>query len=249
MNETINKVDILGQTRNVAFNAMWPVGVTYTQYPGQKSPQELWPTAEYGCTWEEQKYGGAFFRTEGGNAKSFGQCSVEVTTLDKLNFTFVGSDPGGWAVGDHVIADGEDRTIAAAITNGFKVNEAFTTSKNITNVTVLQVDQNKSHNHPMPHTHTRGTMNITGTLIGTCYPNNSGWSGDWTGAFYRSSSPYWTGSDADAVKEVWMYDAGFDASRTWSGNTSQPTNDNTSNSGGTESRPINSTYKIWLRTA
>ena len=46
---------------------VWPVGVIYTQYPQQKSPQELFPNT----TWVEVNYGGAFFRASGGNAKAF----------------------------------------------------------------------------------------------------------------------------------------------------------------------------------
>ena len=46
---------------------VWPIGVIYTQYPQQTSPQELFPNT----TWEELKYDGAFFRASGGNAAAF----------------------------------------------------------------------------------------------------------------------------------------------------------------------------------
>ena len=46
---------------------MWPIGVVYTQYPQQKSPQELFPDT----TWEEVNYDGAFFRASGGKAAAF----------------------------------------------------------------------------------------------------------------------------------------------------------------------------------
>ena len=46
---------------------VWPIGVIYTQYPQQKSPQELFPNT----TWEEVNYSGAFFRASGGNAAAF----------------------------------------------------------------------------------------------------------------------------------------------------------------------------------
>ena len=46
---------------------MWPIGVVYTQYPQQKSPQELFPDT----TWEVVNYEGAFFRAAGGNAAAF----------------------------------------------------------------------------------------------------------------------------------------------------------------------------------
>ena len=53
---------------NTIFNTIYPIGVTYVQYPGQKSPNELWPNIS---TWEEIDYSGAFFRASGGNADSF----------------------------------------------------------------------------------------------------------------------------------------------------------------------------------
>ena len=53
---------------NTIFNTIYPIGVTYVQYPGQKSPNELWSSIS---TWEEIDYSGAFFRASGGNADSF----------------------------------------------------------------------------------------------------------------------------------------------------------------------------------
>ena len=238
MNESINKVDILGETRNVAFNAMWPVGVTYTQYPGQKSPAELWPTAEYGCTWEEQKYGGAFFRTEGGNAKTFEQCSVSVVTSDKLNFTFAGSDPGNWAVGNHVIVDGEDRTIAAAITNGFRVSSAFTTSKPITNVIVLQNDENKRHNHSYKDF---SEDVLAGTMNFSCY--NIAQSG--TGAITTNTVTAVAAQEMEShLVSGSLYPIGYLALY------HTHTHSFTINDSGTdETRPVNLTIRIWRRIA
>ena len=50
------------------FNVIYPVGVTYTQYPKQKDPNELWGNFS---TWEELDFDGAFFRASGGNAAAF----------------------------------------------------------------------------------------------------------------------------------------------------------------------------------
>lgn len=47
-----------------------PIGFVYVQFPGEKSPQEL-----FGCgTWQNitAQFPGAFFRAEGGNASAFG---------------------------------------------------------------------------------------------------------------------------------------------------------------------------------
>lgn len=50
------------------FDINYPIGVTYTQYPQQKSPNELWGDIS---TWEELDYSGAFFRSSGGCANGF----------------------------------------------------------------------------------------------------------------------------------------------------------------------------------
>lgn len=75
-------------------------------------------------------------------------------------------------------------------------------------------------------------QNITGTLIGTAYPGNSGYGNDWTGAFERKNQ-YWSSSNANNVKTVVMYNADFDASRVVRA--------------GAETRPINFTVKVWKR--
>jgi len=58
---------VLNMIKAEAINEAWPVGITYVQYPQQKSPQELFPKT----TWEEISYDGAFFRASGGNAAAF----------------------------------------------------------------------------------------------------------------------------------------------------------------------------------
>ena len=66
------------------FNLIYPVGVTYTQYPQQASPNELW--GEF-STWKVVDYGGAFFRAEGGNANPF----IEKTGVLTKQAELVGS--------------------------------------------------------------------------------------------------------------------------------------------------------------
>ena len=60
----VNVTDI---SAKAIIDVVWPVGVIYTQYPQQKSPQELFPNTK----WVEVNYGGAFFRASGGNAAAF----------------------------------------------------------------------------------------------------------------------------------------------------------------------------------
>ena len=71
---------------------VWPIGVIYTQYPQQKSPQELFPNT----TWEELKYDGAFFRASGGNAAAFngGKQGQSIQSHDH-SFSWSGSHSHG----------------------------------------------------------------------------------------------------------------------------------------------------------
>ena len=115
----------------------------------------------------------------------------------------------------------------------------------------LVTDNIPSHSHSCgsagSHTHTRGTMNITGTFDGNV---NDGQSKK-TGAFYYTGQPF-TGSDGESKNPGGVI--GFDASRSWSGATS---------SNGSHAHTIGSTGKgtafdvmppyivayVWRRTA
>ena len=48
-------------------NCPFPVGATYPQFPGCSDPNTLWN----GTTWVRLDFGGAFFRSNGGNAQAF----------------------------------------------------------------------------------------------------------------------------------------------------------------------------------
>lgn len=53
--------------QNTYLETVYPIGVTYLQFPQQKAPTELFPQ----FTWEELNYNGAFFRASGGYASAF----------------------------------------------------------------------------------------------------------------------------------------------------------------------------------
>lgn len=56
----------------IAFDAAHPIDEVYTQYPFQKSPEEVYNKNGVHSIWERVKdYDGAFFRAEGGNADEF----------------------------------------------------------------------------------------------------------------------------------------------------------------------------------
>ena len=72
---------VLNKIKEEAINEAWPVGITYVQYPQQKSPQELFPKT----TWKEISYDGAFFRASGGNAADFIEKSGVLSKQESQN--------------------------------------------------------------------------------------------------------------------------------------------------------------------
>lgn len=68
------------------FDINYPIGVTYTQYPQQKSPNELWGNIS---TWVELDYDGAFFRSSGGNANGFATSTDTLSSCIQAQATAV----------------------------------------------------------------------------------------------------------------------------------------------------------------
>jgi len=63
---------------------MIPDGFIYVQYPGQPSPQTLWPLLKWNDV--SDQYAGHFFRVVGGNAAEFGKAQGEnVPRLSHVN--------------------------------------------------------------------------------------------------------------------------------------------------------------------
>ena len=112
-----------------------------------------------------------------------------------------------------------------------------------------QVDQNQGHTHSMSHTHTRGTMEITGR-------DAIAWAGVHRGAINNggtregalSAETQYT--NAGGNSDAWGNAMGgegsivplgiaFKASLGWSGSTSEPSNGRTGPSGENEARPKN----------
>ena len=109
------------------------------------------------------------------------------------------------------------------------------------------------------HTHTRGTMDLTGTI--TCYSqynkgNEAYWNDACKGAFYKNTSDYneeastlnqSSSATADASRKV-----SFLASRTWTGKTSSVgggASHNHGNTGSSSSLPPYLAIYVWKRTA
>ena len=180
-------LSVLNKIKAEAINEAWPIGITYVQYPQQKSPQELFPKT----TWEEISYDGAFFRASGGNADSF-------------------------------------------------IEKSGVLSK--------QGQSIQSHDHTIAHTHTRGTMEITGQIAGAPCSSSMYSSSYANGAFALVGWGYGKTKGVDWNPDSSLI-ANFKASRTWTGNTSEPSNENSGSTGDVETRPSNYTVRIWKRTA
>jgi hypothetical protein len=133
---------LVSASASVQFDIAWPVGVVYTQYPGQKSPNELWGDFS---TWEELDYAGSFFRANGGNAETF-EASKYVSGISG---TTININAHGLNVGS-VLYDKENNearyVVSVTDVNNVVVNAAFSSST-ITNVLIGQYDQFQGHTH------------------------------------------------------------------------------------------------------
>lgn len=144
-NPTLSKTDELVNF-TALYNALFPVGFVYTQYPGQKSPSDM----KMPGTWTEIKFGGAFFRSVGGNAKSFTSSFACSVSGDGLTVTFTSKPTSSQlAAGDILIYDSQYRTVSSynASTGVAVVSSAFTNPTNITTVIIGQSDLIKAHTH------------------------------------------------------------------------------------------------------
>lgn len=201
--ENLNLPDsFVDDMKQTIFDAAHPIGSIYIQYPKEKTPAAVYNKNGITSQWSDTavSFSGAFFRAEGGSAKSFN---------------------GGKQ-------DGQNKYHRHSAT----------------------------HQHNMQHTHTRGTMEITGQLV-------PGWrdinldSNVLDGAFKLVQG--------GVGNFGWGASGGFDfprgnfyASRYWGGlkcsgpsktTTDGASDEYTNNYGGDEFRPENLTIKIWKRIA
>jgi hypothetical protein len=209
------------------FNTIYPVGFVYSQYPQQKSPNELWGNIS---TWQELDFGGAFFRSSGGNADEFDANIKAITTVSGNTITIANHGASaGTVIYDYTY--NESRVVSSVSGNVITLNSQFSHTE-LRNVLIAQSAQNYAH------THTRGTMNIKGSVSNSAdrvfFPTGS------SGALYTSDArANFLGSYRESGKSSQTLN--FDASRNWTGATSE--------NGGVDARPSNFTKKLWVRTA
>lgn len=155
-NPTISKTNEL-VSFTALYNALFPVGFVYTQYPGEKSPSEL----KMPGTWNEIKFGGAFFRSEGGNAKPYTDPFSCAVSGDGLAITFFKKPTSSQLVaGDILIFNDQYREVKSynASSGVAVVTTAFNNPSNINTLIIGQQNSNKSHTHTFNGDTKRGSL-------------------------------------------------------------------------------------------
>lgn len=231
----------VSQNIQAVFDALRPIGSTYTQFPGQASPNDLWSNYS---TWEVLNYAGAFFRAEGGNAQTFDSSLTDIhlsgTTIIKQG------EVSNIAIGD-ILYDpdyNEYRTVTGltvtANVSNIEIDSAFTNT-NITNVLIRQKDTTAVNG-----------LKANSSADGTGTDNKTATAGNWSFDIAR-------GGYGNTI--VWAKDntsVGSGSSRnldisndSTTRNTHRVSSPAHSHSvylaGDSETRPINYTIKIWKR--
>jgi len=264
---SIDSIDYYGDRRNFSFDLVWPVGVTYTQYPGMKSPKQLW-TEEMGihATWVMVNYKGYFFRTfskysENSNGldyiftnlSEYGQWQPDKVTFrlnDDVNIDIAEYNINGATVAA-INSQGEIVTATATATfdtgthrlASFKVNrQMMEGSELLTNVYILQSQGTKKngltvsndisfsdngHTHKFNVTHSGSSVKTQLELQFSNHGSPNSW-GDST----------WVCTKDPGTISI----ASGNAILTKSGSV-------TLGDGDAETRPLNATLTVWLRTA
>lgn len=116
------------------FDLCYPVGCTYTQYPKQKSPMELWGSIS---VWEILDYGGAYFRSEGGEALSFDTNVMAIESMSGSNITITNHNAEvGTIIYD--FTNNESRTVASISGNVITLDSPFTDASTLRDVLIGQ---------------------------------------------------------------------------------------------------------------
>lgn len=197
------------------------VGDIHEQKPQTDSPFDIFPCSD----WEELiSHNAAFYRSANApttlytidETKWFRDAELE----NPVNWTGIknSDDTNGTVSNSGTTTTNSKGQVVKIFTGSWSSGEAAAYINKSGNLTA-QKDQ---------------IQNITGTLIGTAYPDHSGYGNDWTGVFKRRGT-YWSSSNANNVKAVVMYNADFDASRVART--------------GEETRPVNFTIRVWRRIA
>lgn len=233
----LEKIKVFGDEFEV-FDALHPIGSTYTQYPGQKGPNELWEDT----SWEIVKYNGLSFRAAGGLADNFERVlTISSRSGTSITFTSTHNLIKGSVLYDFV--NNESRMVSSVTNNNTVVINRVFTYSTATQLFASQKDTLKLHNHSFTHGHTASSSTsaspsisvcIERGYINCCCANYSIY--DAAGANHCPS----TGTTSD------YFDINYDC---WA-NTSTTIScykGNTCNAGGTDTHPRRFSAVVWRR--
>ena len=143
----LKQINVYGDNLEV-FDAMKPIGSVYVQYPGQKSPNELWENT----TWEIVKYSSVSFRANGGLADSFERTlTISSRSGTRLTFTSTHNLIVGSILYD--FTNNEGRIVSSVTNNNTVVINRTFTSTTVTQLLASQKDTIRRHSHTMNHHH------------------------------------------------------------------------------------------------
>lgn len=152
------------------------VGAKEWQMPDDDEPAFI-----YGGQWQEKKYGGAFFRAVGGDAKDFTPAysasdnGSRTLTFNGENKPYLASAAGhakdGIAVGDAIFSGGEYRTVTAITPSDDRagnvtLDSSFSGYATLTNVLIGQMDQFQGHWHKLGNENGINTVALGAATLG-----------------------------------------------------------------------------------
>lgn len=161
--------NITNETFKMAlFNLIYPIGVTYPQYPECPSPNDLWGDVS---EWTLLNYNGAFFRASGGMASAFNSGLQNESIKahqhgmqhyhDRGTMEITGKDALAWG-GEH----------SGVITNGNRCEGAFS----------LNNGNDKYQSNNQWHGTTQSSGFSANVPVGISFKASNGWTGRTSGS-------------------------------------------------------------------
>ena len=251
----VRDISLFGNLINLKqdlFDAIHPIGETYTQYPQQDDPMTIYNKNGIQSVWEEQlQYNGAFFRSS--NALSTvwkvddedGYYTINGDTVTPVK---VVADNGGTITIGSATAN-PSRTIDGKTYKEYSVSGYSTAAAgyiNKTNGLSIQGSQNLKHGHSVS---VNDNNFNTGEMSGDTYAWFGMWDSRWSSWKFGGRISYdWNGSAGQLIDTTETTSiTRFVINMSHSHNANHGHSVNQYDNGGDESRPNNYTYRIWKR--
>lgn len=153
-----------GSDKQEIFDVVYPIGCTYVQYPQQKSPNTLFNSDSVTSEWEALNYSGAFFRSNGGNAKAFveegGTLSLQANqnkyhrhTTNSQSATSTGGMSGNSSGSAYYVHFNQDPWTSGNMSIGGEADYWTKSGSSTRFCSVRQLSINVAHTHDFSHTH------------------------------------------------------------------------------------------------